>query len=111
MSPWQSHSTTNLDPVVKKVTTGLATLARENFLSTLLFDQIYDRFDAVPEPHVLTYRWALQHDARRDKQWDDLAAWLEFPNPESNIYWVTGQPGCGKSTLMKFLATSPTTEQ
>lgn len=111
MSFWESHATTDIAPIAEQMISVLAALARREFLSTLRFAEVYDRYDAVPEAHALTYRWALQHGARRDEQWDDLATWFESPCLASNIYWVTGQPGCGKSTLMKFLALSPTTKQ
>lgn len=110
VSFWQSRCATVVVSVVNQVASGLAAVAREDFLSTLRFTQVYDRYDAVPEAHRLTYRWALQQGARRDEQWDCLATWFESSPPASNIYWVTGQPGCGKSTLMKFLATSPLTK-
>lgn len=111
MSFWHSRSTTDLVPAIEEVTFGLTAVTREEFLSTLRFAQVDDRYDAVSEAHTSTYRWALEHGARRDEEWDDLAPWFESSDPASNIYWVTGQPGSGKSTLMKFLASSPTTKQ
>ncbi|KAL2204443.1 hypothetical protein CC79DRAFT_1400618 [Sarocladium strictum] len=35
------------------------------------------------------------------KPWDDFDEWLKS---DSQLYWVSGKPGSGKSTLMKFLA-------
>lgn len=110
VSTWQSTSDMKLAPVVEKVRLGLADLAHANFLSTLQFDQVYDRYKSVTEAHNLTYHWAVQRDSRRDEQWDDLATWFESPTSVSQIYWVTGRPGCGKSTLMRFLANSPNTK-
>jgi ABC-type cobalamin/Fe3+-siderophores transport system ATPase subunit len=34
--------------------------------------------------------------------WDSFADWLAAPD-DKNVCWVTGKPGSGKSTLMKFM--------
>lgn len=41
-----------------------------------------------------------------DVRWSSFSAWLASSNP---VYWISGKPGSGKSTLMKFIATSPGT--
>lgn len=38
----------------------------------------------------------------REETYGDFARWLEF-EPDSKLYWVSGKPGAGKSTLMKYL--------
>lgn len=42
-----------------------------------------------------------------DKPWDNFNDWLKS---ESKIYWISGKPGSGKSTLMKYLIESPSTK-
>ena len=42
----------------------------------------------------------------RDK-WDNLVDWL---GSESKIYWISGKPGAGKSTLVKYILHEPRTK-
>lgn len=42
-----------------------------------------------------------------DKLWDNFQEWLLS---ESDIYWISGKPGSGKSTLVKFLINSDHTQ-
>lgn len=41
-------------------------------------------------------------------RWDDFVSWLECDDP---VYWVSGKPASGKSTLMKFIASNPRTRE
>lgn len=41
-------------------------------------------------------------------RWDSFVGWLHEDEP---LYWCTGKPGSGKSTLMKFLYNDPRTYQ
>jgi hypothetical protein len=62
---------------------------------------IDDRRVGIADPHTSTLRWVLDAPSERsDDEWDDLSSWLEHG---SDIYWVSGKAGSGKSTLMKYL--------
>lgn len=50
------------------------------------------RHDSVPQAHKNTFQWAF--DSR-------LSQWLRSG---SGTFWVSGKPGSGKSTFMKFVA-------
>lgn len=65
----------------------------------------------TPEATKETFEWAIlgpQHrnGPRIDGQatWSDLPAWLRVES--DNLYWITGKPGSGKSTLIKYLTRS-----
>lgn len=53
----------------------------------------------MAEAHRQTLQWVLQ-PSDTEQPWDNLPEWLKNG---SDIYWVRGKPGSGKSTLMKFL--------
>ncbi|KAF1953597.1 hypothetical protein CC80DRAFT_507092 [Byssothecium circinans] len=89
-------------------------LDMRRILSLLQFEQISDRQEAIKENHRRTFEWAYEqgrplaqadHKSAEDEgdalpQWDSFLEWLQ---EDGNVYWITGKPGSGKSTLMKFL--------
>jgi hypothetical protein len=56
-------------------------------------DEEAESSDEQPEPHI--------------KPWDSFTEWLKS---DSDIYWISGKPGSGKSTLVKFIVDSPLTK-
>ncbi|EQB54951.1 hypothetical protein CGLO_05165 [Colletotrichum gloeosporioides Cg-14] len=46
---------------------------------------------------------ASSHDCTQAPLWDNFVEWLR--GNDRNLYWVSGKPGSGKSTLMKFIET------
>ncbi|KAI1323378.1 hypothetical protein F5Y16DRAFT_412669 [Xylariaceae sp. FL0255] len=56
---------------------------KRRLLASLKFPDMRDRYEGIPEAHKKTY-------------------WLMSNKP---LFWVTGKPGSGKSTLMKYLST------
>ena len=79
---------------------------KQAFLATLWFPQITDRYQGVPQAYRDTFGWVL--DPRSSHTWSNF---LEWSLHESSIYWVTGKPGSGKSTLMKYLINQPRTKE
>jgi len=67
-------------------------------LNSLRFDGSGHREAMIPTAHMDTFEWLFNPA-------DDLGfqKWLEA-KPES-VFWITGKPGSGKSTLMKFIGT------
>jgi 6-pyruvoyl-tetrahydropterin synthase len=45
---------------------------------------------------------------RKHHLWNNFIEWLRS---DQNFYWITGKPGSGKSTLMKFLHNDPRTTE
>ncbi|KAK3381239.1 hypothetical protein B0H63DRAFT_475148 [Podospora didyma] len=75
-------------------------------MSSLWFPSMQDREDAIPEAHKATYRWIYREPIVSSRKWDHFG---QFLWSGSGVYWVTGKPGSGKSTLMKFINTNPET--
>ena len=44
------------------------------------------------------------HPGTREKATEDIVRWIEEPNPSSNVLWVNGRAGVGKSALMQKIA-------
>lgn len=74
------------------------------FLSALEYDGMLDRDSTVTEAHQETFRWIFLEDAVHALRWTNFGDWLRSPD---QLYWITGKPGSGKSTLMKFVSQSP----
>lgn len=76
-------------------------------LSRLRFPSIKDRQHRIPKAYKQTYEWIFTDDNKIGHRWASYTQWLE---KKSGLYWITGKPGAGKSTMMKFLARDPRTE-
>ncbi|KAH6637172.1 hypothetical protein F5144DRAFT_647151 [Chaetomium tenue] len=81
---------------------------RERLLQSLKFDRMNERRSMVAKSHPETYEWVLRDgsDAKEpaaadaDHSWDSFSDWLRSTEP---VYWISGKPGSGKTTLVKYL--------
>lgn len=69
-----------------------------------VFPEIGDREEAIPQAYKDTYTWVfrtkpLENNGR--PLWSSFPVWLE--SKTSSPFWITGKPGSGKSTLMKYM--------
>lgn len=81
----------------------------ETVLSNLAFSDMHSREGGIPKTCADTFEWAFQ-DQQTDEhgeevQWSSFPAWLR--EALRSVYWITGKPGSGKSTLMKFIFEHP----
>ncbi|KAL2809924.1 hypothetical protein BJX63DRAFT_423490 [Aspergillus granulosus] len=69
---------------------------RQRLLEFLRFEQIDSRKSTIKAAHAKTCRWFLSHP--------DYQAWLDPEQLKQNhgFLWISGKPGAGKSTIMKF---------
>ncbi|KAK5948214.1 hypothetical protein OHC33_010762 [Knufia fluminis] len=74
--------------------------AFEELSSTLFFKEILSRYDTIEDNYSETFGWIFKPPSNQQPAWDSFLEWLNVP---SGIYWVSGKPGSGKSTLMKYL--------
>ncbi|EHK22896.1 uncharacterized protein TRIVIDRAFT_149971, partial [Trichoderma virens Gv29-8] len=72
---------------------------------SLYFESISHRETSIPKRHSATFEWIFQEPRTSE---DGHALWSAFPlwlrGESSDIYWITGKPGAGKSTLVKFVS-------
>lgn len=75
---------------------------QQAIVDSLAFEQRLIRYEAIPTAHCRTFEWVFdQGDASEDCTRGQFIRWL---GSDEGLFWITGKPGSGKSTLMKFLA-------
>ncbi|KAF6830555.1 small S protein [Colletotrichum plurivorum] len=72
-------------------------------LESLHFAQIKERQNEIPVAHKNTFEWVFREDSTTT-----FPAWLRGSR---SLFWITGKPGSGKSTLMKFIMSHQKTTQ
>lgn len=73
---------------------------RQIFMAALNFDQIDARRANIETAHARTCEWFITHPSYRE--WLDR----EMMARHHGFLWLSGKPGAGKSTIMKFAYTS-----
>ncbi|KFY89381.1 hypothetical protein V498_06457 [Pseudogymnoascus sp. VKM F-4517 (FW-2822)] len=66
------------------------------------------RHQAISKEHAKTFQWIYEPTSSDSKPWTNFVHWLE---EDHGLYWITGKPGSGKSTLMKFISAHPNTRK
>lgn len=66
--------------------------------NSLWFNEIHTRMNNIEESHADTFQWIF--DDVTTRPWDSLSDWLK---EGSQVYWISGKAGSGKSTLMRLL--------
>jgi hypothetical protein len=96
------------DPATGGISTTMQGSFRNAILHSLAFDTIERREEAIPEAFEETFSWIyLREPTERDglRLWSSFPEWLE--GNTNQPYWISGKPGSGKSTLMKFVQQQP----
>lgn len=100
-------------------------------LENLRYASIEDRLERIPIAYSKTFDWIFLEDepvadlglpkptsegedvenvseGENDHPWDNFVHWLRS---DEDLYWITGKPGSGKSTLVKYLYADPRARQ
>lgn len=72
-----------------------------DFTHSFNFREREFRESAISSPHDGTFLWLLKDTEDPARKNTGFRQWLASP---SNLYWITGKPGAGKSSLMKYLS-------
>ena len=82
--------------------------AAQDILLSLRFEGMQSRKHTIAGTHADTYEWIFSPPRvlRQKVVKASFTDWLETGN---GVFWVTGHPGSGKSTLMKFVDNHPLT--
>ena len=73
---------------------------QQRLLGQLRFRCMKIRHSNVADAHPNTFQWVFEESAATRQSATDFTGWLHSRDP---IYWISGKPGSGKSTLMKYL--------
>lgn len=84
--------------------------AYDAILDSLWYPSISDREYSIRDAYADTFGWLYQDPTGNNtgKPWDSF---VDFLQGDTRSYWITGKPGSGKSTLMKFLNSDPRTRE
>ncbi|KAK9850725.1 hypothetical protein MYU51_011815 [Penicillium brevicompactum] len=77
--------------------------ARQRILESLRFPQMQERAQQIQPAEEKTYEWILHRHVTQRHRYEGLVTWLSSITETRRIYWISGKPGSGKSTLMRFL--------
>ena len=106
--PFQPGDIESLQNQMSQLTIAKADVAKEHtILKSLGFESRAVRYSSVTEAHHQTFGWVFREVCDlEDQSSGNLLTWLQ---EGSGIFWVSGKPGSGKSTLMKFVVDHPQT--
>jgi hypothetical protein len=79
--------------------------SRQAILGKQILDSLYyagmeDREGRITKTYGSTFQWIFKDSPDDERKWTNFKDWLQS---DSQLYWITGKPGSGKSTLMKFI--------
>ncbi|EXJ58421.1 hypothetical protein A1O7_05846 [Cladophialophora yegresii CBS 114405] len=75
---------------------------KEYILSTLYFTQIRERRSQIRPAHRKTFDWIFRTSDPQNQLFSNFREWLEGARSARGLYWISGKPGSGKSTLMRY---------
>ncbi|KAL8968187.1 MAG: hypothetical protein Q9197_005016 [Variospora fuerteventurae] len=94
-----------LDSIEGRLENNQRTTANQQLLESLFFPEIDSREDQIQDAFDGTCRWIFNSST---ETWSNFRKWLET---ENGVYWISGKPGAGKSTLMKYIVREDSTSQ
>lgn len=75
-------------------------------LLSLRFEVMYDRYSAIPQAHQKTFDWIFTPDRLPPSDPRSRIAFRDWLQNDTGVFWITGKPASGKSTLMRYLCDS-----
>lgn len=78
------------------------TLRLEGILASLYLADAQERFDQVEDAFDGTFKWLFEKDG---------IGFSEWLRQGKGIFWISGKPASGKSTLLKYAASDPRTRE
>jgi hypothetical protein len=82
--------------------------AEQDMLSDLQFWTMTQRQKLISKEHQHTFEWIFEEQKPNDGSNLDIK-FVDWLTSDESIFWISGRPGSGKSTLMKFIVEHPNT--
>lgn len=80
-------------------------------LASLNYSDRMVRHENIPDAHSTTFKWSLRETEETEEteaKYGKLRRWL---TADDALFWVSGKPGSGKSTFMKWTASRDETKK
>lgn len=106
--PVSMHDLTLLEGQFKSLSLTSILAQQQAIITSLSFDTRRMRYESIPEAHEKTFTWVYRKDLKYQVQQGKMAEWLRNG---SGIFWVSGKPGSGKSTFMKYVCNNRQTPE
>jgi NACHT domain len=87
---------------------GYAERFRTELLTRLRYVDMETRSHRVSDAYDKTFEWIYSTLSISTQKWSNF---IHFLRSDQGLYWITGKPGSGKSTLMKFIIKDERTEE
>jgi hypothetical protein len=102
-----------LDDISKQIQTFQGSVSdyvrEQTILDSLDYHKRPSREDIILTAHEDTFRWLGDREIN-SKAPDEIKRLLGWLEKDQDIFWISGRPGSGKSTLMKLIAKHKTTD-
>ncbi|KAF5672276.1 P-loop containing protein [Fusarium heterosporum] len=85
-----------------------ARVYEQRLIQRLAFNEMSERKSRISQAHQKTFEWAYAPPDANQPRW---SSFVDFLEGDTKLYWITGKPGSGKSTLMRYLYDNPRTLQ
>ncbi|CAH0044479.1 unnamed protein product [Clonostachys solani] len=82
----------------------------QQILRSLQHESMYMRESRIDQAHTNTFDWIFKSDDSAPNDPQESPDFIKWLRNDTGIYWISGKPGSGKSTLMKFLCAHQKTE-
>ncbi|KAF3044647.1 hypothetical protein E8E12_007194 [Didymella heteroderae] len=103
VNEWKPKSKKNVEDFSKQVDSLIMAANEAHFcdqiFTRLRFEELDDRLHSIAKPHDGTLEWVFD-DQHTDE--GGVLEWLGNQRGE-HLFWITGRPGAGKTTLMRHL--------
>ncbi|KAI1456279.1 hypothetical protein F4805DRAFT_458928 [Annulohypoxylon moriforme] len=101
LAPVSNHDMQTLEEQFRSLSVMPHLSRQQAIIASLSFEKRRMRHERIRDAHMKTFEWAYHEKLGDHIHKSQVAEWL---SNGSGIFWVSGKPGSGKSTFMKYLA-------
>ncbi|KAF7540889.1 hypothetical protein G7054_g1068 [Neopestalotiopsis clavispora] len=100
--PISASDVQDLSSQLSQVSLSERDVAKEQaILYSLDYERRTARYEAISEAHRKTFNWLFDDAERKALGAEKFLDWIKS---SGEVFWISGKPGSGKSTFMKFVA-------